>query len=347
LTDVAIYMHPDCLAHQTGAHPESPERLTAIWDALQAAPLPPNVHWPTPTPAAVEQLLRVHHPALVEEIRQLCARGGGMMGLDTVVSRRSYDAALLAAGSAVAAARYVVEHPGARAFALPRPPGHHATPGEAMGFCLFNNVAIAAMAALEDMGLERVAIVDYDVHNGNGTQAAFARDGRVLFCSLHQFPHHYQPLPLGPAEAIGDGPGRGLIVNVPLPPGSGDAAYRAAFARVVEPALRRFRPELILVSAGFDAHWADPLDGNDMRVSTTGFVDMTRQLAGLADELCGGRLALTLEGGYDLTALATTVVAIVASLSGEAPPDVLGPPPGGAIEHVEPVLDRVKRIHGL
>jgi acetoin utilization deacetylase AcuC-like enzyme len=340
-------MHPECLAHETGTHPESPSRLSAIWDALQEAPLPPKVIWVTPAPATRAQILRVHDPAMVDAIRELCARGGGWIGLDTVVSRRSYDAALLAAGATIGAVERVVREPGARAFALVRPPGHHATPSEPMGFCLFNNVAVATKAAIEELGLERVAIVDYDVHHGNGTQAAFDHDGRVLFCSLHQHPHHYQPPPLGRAEVTGEGPGHGDVVNIPLPPGSGDVAYRRAFAEIVAPVVRRFEPQLILVSAGFDAHWADPLDGNDMRVSTTGFVDMTRQLAGLADELCGGRLALTLEGGYDLTALATTVVAIVASLSGEAPPDVLGPPPGGAIEHVEPVLDRVKRIHGL
>lgn len=347
MTRVALFMHPECLAHQTGSHPESPSRVSAIWDRLQEARLSPAVSWETPEPATLEQILRVHGPEVVRGVQALCARGGGWIGLDTVVSRRSYAAALLAAGATIDAVKRVVAEPGSRAFALVRPPGHHATPDAPMGFCLFNNVAVAAKAAREEFGLARVAIVDYDIHHGNGTQATFEGDGRVLFCSLHQHPHRYQPPPLGSADAVGTGDGAGLILNVPLPPGSGDAAYRRAFAEVVAPALRRFGPDLILVSAGFDAHWADPLDGNDMRVSTSGFVEMTGTLAGLADELCQGRLALTLEGGYDLAALSTSVVAVVAALSGETPVDVLGPPPAGALENVEPVLDRIKRIHDL
>lgn len=347
MNSVALYLHPECLAHQTGAHPESPSRLSAIWDALQEAPLPSNVSWETPKPATVEQVLRVHDPAMVDEVQALCAGGGGWIGLDTVVSRRSYDAALLAAGATIEAAHRVVREPRTRAFALVRPPGHHATPDAAMGFCLLNNVAIAASFALAELGLERVAIVDYDVHHGNGTQAAFDGDERVLFCSLHQHPHHYQPPPLGRAEVTGARSGRGNIVNIPLPPRSGDAAYRRAFDEIVEPVVRRFAPELILVSAGFDAHWADPLDGNDMRVSTAGFVEMTQHLTRLADELCTGRLALTLEGGYDLAALSTSVVAVISGLAGSPPRDVLGPPPDGAFENVGPALDLVKRIHGL
>jgi len=340
--DVALILHPECLAHLTGQHPERPERLSAIWDALQAAFLPAHVTWPTPAPAELAQVLRVHSEEHVEFVGNLAARGGGMIGLDTVVSRHSFNAALLAAGGAILAAKLTCEQPGTYPFALVRPPGHHATPTTAMGFCLFNNVAIAARAALAELGLSRVAIVDFDVHHGNGTQAVFEADGQVLFCSLHQYPLYPGT---GRAEEIGEGDGRGMTLNLPLPPGCGDAAYHAAFAQVVEPALRRFRPELILVSAGFDAHWADPLA--DLRLSTTGFVDLIQTLQRVADEVSDRRLALILEGGYDLNALSSSVVAVVQTLLGDPARDVLGPPPTGAVGNIQPLLQRIRGIHGL
>jgi acetoin utilization deacetylase AcuC-like enzyme len=342
LRDVALVLHPQCLAHETGEHPERPERLSAIWDALQAAPLPPDLGWLTPEPARLEQILRVHQPRLVDEVRALAARGGGYLDTDTVLSRGSFEAALLAAGGAILAVQTACATPSRRSFALVRPPGHHATPETAMGFCLFNNVAVAVRAALTELGLARVAVVDIDVHHGNGTQAAFESEPQVLVCSLHQFPLFPGT---GRAEEAGAAPARGLTINVPLPPGTGDAGYRAAFAQVVTPALRRFRPELIVVSAGFDAHWADPLA--QMRVSTLGFVEQIQTLADLAEELCEGRLALCLEGGYDLPALSSSVVAAVAALAGETPRDRLGPAPGSARDQVQPILDRVRAIHHL
>jgi acetoin utilization deacetylase AcuC-like enzyme len=335
-------MHPQCLAHDTGSHPESASRLNAIWDALQAAPLPETVSWQTPEAATLARILRVHRPDLVNFVRNLSARGGGIIGLDTVLSRHSYEAALFAAGGAIEAMRQVLENRDTRGFALVRPPGHHATPETAMGFCLFNNVAIAARVAQDDFGLRRVAIVDFDVHHGNGTQAVFYEDPSIFFCSLHQFPLYPGT---GRIEEIGEGAGRGHTLNVALPPGCGDVVYLAAFDEVVVPLLRRFEPELILVSAGFDAHWADPLA--EMRLSTTGFVELNRTLVRVADELCAGRIACCLEGGYDLQALATSVVAVVSTLAGDVPVDALGPPPGGALTQIGPILKRVKQLHGL
>ena len=337
-----LLLHPECLAHETGRHPENPGRLVAIWEALQNASLPAGVSWTEPAPATLEQVLRVHRPELVNLVRELAARGGGAIDADTVTSARSYDAALVAAGGAIAAVRHVLANPGQRAFALVRPPGHHATPEQPMGFCLFNNAAIAVRAALDEHGLKRVAIVDFDVHHGNGTQAVFAAEPRVLFLSLHQFPWYPGT---GRLEEVGEGAARGQTVNLPLPAGCGDAAYQAAFERVVGPVVRRFQPELIVVSAGFDAHWADPLA--EMALSTTGFVAMARALAGLADELCQGRLALTLEGGYDRSALASSVVAVTTALAGGEPTDVLGPSPTGELANIEPVLERICRRHGL
>lgn len=346
MSTIALLTHPDCLAHGADWHPERPARLQAIWDALQAAPLDGNVSWQTPSPATLDQVRRVHAERLIIEVRELASRGGGMIGLDTVVSRRSFDAALLSAGAAVQAALLAWDRPGWRAFALGRPPGHHATTDEAMGFCLFNNVAIAARAVIAERHAQRVAIVDVDVHHGNGTQEIFWNDPRVLFCSLHQFPLYPGT---GRAEEVGAVDGLGQIINVPLPPGCGDVAYRRAFARVVEPAVRRFRPEIILVSAGFDAHWADAFqtEGTRMRLSTSGYVAMIRSLASLADELCEGGLALTLEGGYDLDALSSSVAAVAVALAGGEPRDRLGPSPDGVIDNVEPILDRVCLIHGL
>ncbi|HLH72155.1 MAG TPA: histone deacetylase [Chloroflexota bacterium] len=342
MKQVLLFLHPECLAHETGRHPENPRRLEAIWEALQRASLPRGVSWAQPAPATLEQVLRVHRPELVNFIRELAARGGGPVDADTVTSARSFDAALIAAGGAIEAVGHVLSQPGRRAFALVRPPGHHATPERAMGFCLFNNVAIAVQAALVEQGLKRVAIVDFDVHHGNGTQAAFAAEPRVLFCSLHQFPWYPGS---GRAEEIGEGAARGQTVNLPLPAGCGDAVYQAAFERVVVPVVRRFQPELIVASAGFDAHWADPLA--EMAVSTTGFVTMVRTLASLADELCQGRLALSLEGGYDRQALASSVVAVTTVLAGGEPEDLLGPAPGGELKNVDLLLDEVCRLHQI
>jgi acetoin utilization deacetylase AcuC-like enzyme len=295
--------------HETGSHPESPERIGAIGRALQAAGLFDNRNVLTPKPAEIDAILAVHAPHVVDLVQRAARQGGAWLDPDTFVSPDSYDVALLAAGGACRAVDAVLSGEAGRAFAFVRPPGHHAEPERSMGFCLFNNIAIAAEHALNSHGLERVAIVDWDVHHGNGTQAAFYNRPDVLFISLHQYPFYPGS---GAAAERGAGAGEGYTINIPLPAGSGDDAYAARFSDTVIPALEAFAPDLILVSAGFDAHTDDPLAM--MRVSTDAFAGWACQIKQAATTLCDGRLALILEGGYNLRALGESVVAVLRAL---------------------------------
>lgn len=297
--------------HDTGSHPESPERIAAIARALRATGMFDDRLVLPPDAAPLEAILAVHNPEVVELVRRAAYQGGAWLDPDTFVSPRSYDIALLAAGGACRAVDAVMRGEAPRAFALVRPPGHHSEPDRAMGFCLFNNIAVAAEHALNAHGLERVAIVDWDVHHGNGTQAAFWRNPRVLFISMHQYPFYPGT---GSAAERGAGTGEGSTLNIPLPAGSDDRVYQATFAERIVPALERFAPRLILVSAGYDPHVDDPLAM--MRVSTAGFGGFARTLGAAAERLCEGRLVLVLEGGYNVTALGEGVVETIRALDG-------------------------------
>jgi len=301
------------------AHPECPERLEAIDRAL--APLEARVRRLAPREASPDELLRAHGREYLDALRRVEGRRG-QLDPDTYASPRSVEVARLAAGSLVEASLRVARGEAKRAFAALRPPGHHAERAAPMGFCLFNNVAIAAQALRAQAGVERIAIVDWDVHHGNGTQHLFEGDRDVLFVSSHQFPFYPGT---GALDEQGSGAGLGATVNLPLAAGCGDAEYGQLFDELLVPMLLAFRPELILVSAGFDAHARDPLGG--MCVSTAGFAGFAARLRAVADEVAGGRLVLALEGGYDLEALGESVAAVVEVLAAPELPALHFPPP--------------------
>jgi acetoin utilization deacetylase AcuC-like enzyme len=275
-------------------HPERPERLTAAREAVKKLP----VAW-TSVPAREatdDELVRVHEPRFIEQLGRLRGQSGHI-DPDTYVAPRSVEAARLAAGGLISMVDAILDGPIPKGVALLRPPGHHARPWRAMGFCLINNIAIAAAHA-RSRGVSRVLIVDWDVHHGNGTQEMFWTDPNVLFVSTHQFPFYPGT---GDADEVGERDGTGFTVNVPLHAGGGDPTYRAAFERIVLPVAEQFKPELVMVSAGFDAAARDPLA--EMEVSSDGFSWMAREIAKIASTHAEGKMALVLEGGYDLIAL--------------------------------------------
>ncbi|HEV8322535.1 MAG TPA: histone deacetylase [Myxococcota bacterium] len=299
-----------------GLHPERPERLLAARAALNDAGMRPAFEPLPARPATAAELQRVHHAAYVAQaLRTLDGGGDGHLDADTFFSAGTRDAALAAAGGAVDLACALVQGDARGGLALLRPPGHHATPDTAMGFCIFNNVAAAAAAALATGRVARVLIVDWDVHHGNGTQDAFWEDDRVLYFSSHQFPFYPGT---GRASEIGAGRGRGFTLNVPLPAGCGDAEYAAAYLATLVPAARRFRPDLVLVSAGFDAYAGDPLA--EMEVTPAGFAELGRLVRGLAPDGAPDRIGVLLEGGYALDGLGACLLAALRALLFDDPP---------------------------
>jgi acetoin utilization deacetylase AcuC-like enzyme len=300
-------------AHHDGSghHPECPERLVAAREGLRSALGTAGMNSVSAREARNEELCRVHSPHYIERLLARLGRGYGNLDPDTYFSPGTREAAWLAAGGVIDLAQLLASGTGQRGFALLRPPGHHAIPAASMGFCLLNNIALAAAAARAS-GLRRVAIVDWDVHHGNGTQDMFYDDPNVLFVSLHQFPFYPGT---GAAREIGRGAGEGYTVNIPLPEGSGPETYGAAFREVVLPMLRAYAPELILVSAGFDAHQRDPLASMNLDHQT--YSAMATALIELSDELGHGRIGFVLEGGYDLYALSDSVRAVAAATFGQ------------------------------
>jgi acetoin utilization deacetylase AcuC-like enzyme len=334
--------HPIYLEHDRPSHPENARRLRRILDVLGERGVLDRLQRLEPRPATEAELLRVHTAEHVERVREVAEKGGGNLDPDTYVSARSFDAALMAAGGVVKGVEGVLDGEIANGFALVRPPGHHAKAGRAMGFCLFNNVAIAARAALAREDIERVFIADFDVHHGNGTADLFASDPDVFYFSTHQYPYYPGT---GAKEDVGMGAGAGTTLNVPLPTNVGDGGYARIFESLVWPLTERFDPDLILVSAGYDGHWDDPLAY--MSLSLTGYADMAQALVRMADRLCGGRVIFTLEGGYQLDALAYGVLnAFYALLGEETVVDPLGPSPSPE-RSIDSLIEDLKKLHRL
>lgn len=315
MAHTALVYHPDFLEHDSGrGHPERPERLSAIVERLERNGLLERCVRPTPNEASVESIVRVHAPGHVEHIARLASLGRLVAETpDTLVSAATYRAARLAVGGVQQAVDEVVAGRVANACCTVRPPGHHAERNQVMGFCYFNNIAIAARYLQDRHGIEKVAIVDWDVHHGNGTQHSFEEDPSVFFFSIHQFSPFFFP-GTGARSEKGRGSGVGTILNAPQSAGQTDADYLRVFREELRPAIDRFEPGFILVSAGFDAHRADPLA--NMELSEQGFEEMSREVVGMAADHCQGRLVSVLEGGYDLEALAASVEAHLQVLLG-------------------------------
>jgi acetoin utilization deacetylase AcuC-like enzyme len=310
MTTALIY-DPVYLAHETGHHPECPDRLKAIVSALDAdESLMARVERRAPSPAADEDILRCHSARLIDQLRGLCERGVPFVDLDTIISPESYMVARLAAGAAITGVDHVFGGGGTNAFAIVRPPGHHATADRAMGFCLFNSAAIGARYAQAKYAAERALIIDWDVHHGNGTQDIFYKDPSVFYFSTHQFPYYPGT---GAKGETGDGKGEGTTLNIPLPAHTSAASHREAFREALKTIEKRFPPDLVIISAGFDSRRGDPL-GN-LLLEDRDFAEMTKEVMGLAERTASGRVVSILEGGYNLDTLGESVRAHVEALS--------------------------------
>jgi acetoin utilization deacetylase AcuC-like enzyme len=299
-----LFSDPLFLRHETGPHPECPARLCSITTRLEQAGLTMRCTPGSYQPLTPDQVRRVHDPAVLARVQSLTQRGGGQLDADTAVSPASLEVALAAAGACVAAVDAVLTGPDPVALCLVRPPGHHATPTHSMGFCLFNNIALAARRALEEHGLSRVLIVDWDVHHGNGTQDIFYEDPQVMFFSIHRYGNGFYP-GTGAADETGSGPGLGYTRNVPLRHGTSRPEYQARFGACLEEVAEKVKPELVLVSAGFDAHRRDPI--GSLGLDAEDFAELTDRVREIAGAHAGGRLVCCLEGGYNLDALAESV----------------------------------------
>lgn len=347
---VGFLYDPAVLDHRPPeGHPERPARVRETLALLESQGMLDRLIRLPVTPAMRAQIERVHSPAYLDRVERIVAGGGGYLDAgDTVASPGSWAAVRAAAGAGIGAVDAVMTGAVDASFALVRPPGHHAPPDRAMGFCILNHAAIAAAHAVAEHGLSRVLLVDFDVHHGNGTQDCFYASPHVLYFSTHQSPAY--PF-TGAVEETGRGAGEGYTVNVPLPPDVGEAGFLQAFDAVLRPLAARFRPELVIVSAGYDAHWRNSryVAGIRERLTVRGLCALSQHLQEIADAYCPGKLVGILEGGYDLDALGWGVLGTLRVWLGDTDiEDPLGPPPTPAREpDITPLLERVRQVHGL
>ncbi len=347
---VGFLYDPAVLEHQPPAgHPERPARVRETMAVLEQSGILKRLVCLPVHPATREQLARVHTMGYLDRVEEVIAQGGGYLDQgDTVASPGSWKAATMAAGAAIGAVDAVMREDVDAAFALVRPPGHHALPDAAMGFCLFNNAAVAAAHAIDHHSLSRVLLVDFDVHHGNGTEGAFYEDRHVLYFSTHQYPAYPGT---GRLQDKGFGAGEGYTVNVPLPPDVGDNGFLQVFDAILRPLADRYRPQLVIVSAGYDAHWRNSayVAGIQERMTVTGLAALSARLKTISDSHCPGRLVGILEGGYDLESLAYGVLGTLrAWLGDEAVEDPIGPPPASVPAHdLSRLLAHIRQVHGL
>lgn len=343
MSKTGLVYDPLYLQHDTGSHPERGERLIRILNALQEDGIYERLVQITPRPATVYEIGLVHVPGHIEKVRAFAERGGGIFTEDTTGSAKTYQAALLAAGGLLSAIDAVMTGSIENAFALVRPPGHHATPAAGMGFCFFNNIAIGARYAIRKYGLKRVLIVDWDVHHGNGTEQAFYSDPSVLYFSVHR---SYIYPGTGWPENVGEGNGKGFNVNVPLPAGTGNYGYGQVFSQILQPVAFSYQPELVLISAGQDAHHLDPLGG--MALTEEGYRKMTEQVLEIAGKCSNGRVVAALEGGYSLEGLSRSVLAIISTMEDGLSPgrEEESADRERQLERVQKIIDMVKETLG-
>ncbi len=340
-----LYVYVPAVAHTKAGHPENHHRLADLLAVLHPFNVLGELTVIISKPASMAQLLRVHTKGLVEQVRQVSRRGGGLLDRgDTYATESSYELARLAVGACCTAVDHIMSGAFRNGLALVRPPGHHAGRDRVSGFCLFNNIAAAARHAQKAHGVKRALIVDFDVHHGNGTQDIFYDDDSVLFASLHMFAPYFYP-GIGGSHEMGAGRGRGYTVNVPFPPFVGDAGYLHALDALLKPKVDEFQPELILASVGFDAHWQDPLA--QAGLSLTGYAQVARRLIEMADRWCDGRILFVLEGGYKQDILTLGILNLIYALTGQDEiNDALGPMPY-AEQDVTEIIRQLRQRHLL